>query len=461
MTPGEAPARGSGEKPSSSGPLEPPAYSGVEARRLATRVLKAVLYERQPLDGAFAGASASEPFVAMPFRDRAFARAIATLSLRRLGQIEDMVRRFLDRPLPHEATDARLILVTGAAQLAFMDVAPHAAISLAVEQAKVSRHATKFAGLINAVLRRIAEQGQAIRQEQDALLLNTPDWLFKRWVRQYGEERTRLLVAAHEDEPALDLTVKQDAALWASKLGGTLLPWNSVRLPIKGRVEDVEGYDEGAWWVQDAAAAIPALLLGDVAGLRVADLCAAPGGKTAQLASRGALVTAVDVSQSRLRRLRENLKRLQLEASIVNADIAEWTPEAQFDAVLLDAPCSATGTIRRNPDIAYLKTAADMVALIAVQRRMLYGALRFVKPGGILVYCTCSLEAEEGEEQIERLLQSRDDVALDPIVPERLGLMPELVSTKGMLRTHPFDLRLGAGIDGMDGFFAARLRKVG
>ena len=224
-----------------------------------------------------------------------------------------------------------------------------------------------------------------------------------------------------------------------------------MRVSVKGRIEDIEGYAEGAWWVQDAAAALPALLLGDVRGLRVADLCAAPGGKTAELAARGAHVTAVDLSASRLRRLRENLDRLGLEVEIVQANAAEWAAPEPFDAVLLDAPCSATGTIRRNPDISYLKCGADIAALSGVQARLLDHALSLLKPGGQLVYSTCSLEAEEGEAQIERLLAARPDVALLPIGADEAGIPPECVTPAGMLRTLPFHC------GGMDGFFAARL----
>jgi 16S rRNA (cytosine967-C5)-methyltransferase len=332
-----------------------------------------------------------------------------------------------------------------------MEVAPHAAISLAVEQAKGSRLARRYAGLINAVLRKVSESAAVITAGQDAARLNTPAWLFARWVRHYGEEAARQIAAAHMNEPALDLSVKADAQGWAGRLGGMLLPWGTVRFPVKGRIEDIEGYAEGGWWVQDAAAALPALLLGDVRGLRVADLCAAPGGKTAQLAARGAIVTAIDLSASRLRRLQENMARLDLEAEIVQADAAGWNPGRLFDAVLLDAPCSATGTIRRNPDIRYLKTEADIAALSAVQARLLGHAVKLVKPGGQLVFSTCSLEAEEGEAQSERLLASRTDAALVPIRAGELGIPPECVTSGGMLRTLPFH----AG--GMDGFFAARL----
>ncbi len=428
-----------------------PLNSGLKARQLASLLLKSVLHGKQPFDDVFAASGERPAFAGLEFRDRAFARAIAATALRRLGQIEDLLARFLEKPLAADAFEARFILIAGATQLAFMDVAPHAAISLAVDQAKASRGTQRYAGLVNAVLRKVSVNWAAAVAEQDAARLNTPDWLFDRWTAQYGEAATRKIAAAHLEEPALDLSVKSDAGVWAGRLGGTVLPSGTIRLQAKGRIEDIEGYEEGAWWVQDAAAALPALLLGDVRGKRVADLCAAPGGKTAQLAARGAEVTAADLSVSRLRRLRENLARLNLSASVVQADAAEWMPDEKFDAVLLDAPCSATGTIRRNPDIVYLKSEADIAALSRRQARLLDHAAGLLKPGGELVYSTCSLEAEEGEAQIARLMAARPDIGLVPLRPGETGFAPDWVTPAGTLRTLPYH----AG--GMDGFFAARL----
>jgi 16S rRNA (cytosine967-C5)-methyltransferase len=429
--------------------------SGLAARQLASRLLKAVLHDREPFDDAFAGSMAKPAFANLAFRDRAFARAIAATALRRLGQIEDMLGHFLERPLPPDAFETRFILIGGATQLAFMDVAPHAAIGLAVEQAKRTRGGGHFAGLINAVLRRVSGQKASILASQDPGKLNTPDWLWRRWVQHYGAETSGNIAKAHLAEPPLDLSVRADPQAWAERLSGAALPWGTVRLSAKGRIEDIEGYGEGAWWVQDAAASLPALLLGDVRGLRVADLCAAPGGKTAQLAARGAHVTAVDISASRLRRLKENLVRLHLDAEIVQANVGEWTPPEPFDAVLLDAPCSATGTIRRNPDIPYLKSDADVAALSGVQARLLAHALDLVKPGGAVVYATCSLEPQEGEAQIEALLAARSDAALAPIRAQAVGVPTDFVTPASMLRTLPFH---GGG---MDGFFAARLNRHG
>ena len=262
------------------------------------------------------------------------------------------------------------------------------------------------------------------------------------------------------NEPPLDLTVKSDAADWAKKLGGIVLPTGSVRLKVKGRIEELEGFDSGEWWVQDAAASLPARLLGDVRGKKIADLCAAPGGKTAQLVHAGAAVTAVDISEKRLKRLEDNLKRLNLTANLAAADVLNWAPKERFDAILLDAPCSATGTIRRNPDIPYLKSASDVSELAALQRKMLLAALELLKPSGVLVYCTCSLQPEEGPQQMAWLMNERNDIELNPISPEEIGDRPEWLDDDGALRTLPHYLNLSdPDLSGLDGFYAARIKR--
>ena len=271
---------------------------------------------------------------------------------------------------------------------------------------QADRRAKHFAGLVNAVLRRVARGGAQHLAGMDTALLDTPDWLMARWIKNYGDETARAIALANRQEPALDLTVKSDPAHWASAFGGRVLPTGSVRAVVHGPVPSLPGYQDGAWWVQDAAAALPARLLGDVAGRTVADLCAAPGGKTAQLAAAGAQVTAVDRAPKRLERLKQNLARLSLAAETVVADVAEWQG-GPFDAVLLDAPCSSTGTIRRHPDIPWLKREADIAALAALQRRLMANAVELTKPGGTLVYCVCSLEPEEGSDLVREFLAAR------------------------------------------------------
>jgi 16S rRNA (cytosine967-C5)-methyltransferase len=364
--------------------------------------------------------------------------------------------------MPERSGTLYPILLSAAAQLIYLETPAHAAIDLAVTLAQYDPKAKRYDKLVNAVLRKVASEGEAIAARLDATRVNTPDWLWLRWASYWGAERAHAIAAAHLVEPPLDLTVKSDPALWAERLSGRVLPTGSVRLLPKGRIEDLPGFAEGAWWVQDVAASLPARLLGDVAGKRVADLCAAPGGKTAQLALAGASVVAVDSSKTRLKLLGENLKRLGLEAETVHADAAAWRPGAPFDAVLLDAPCSSTGTIRRHPDIPYLKSPKDIEALAALQARLLDNAATRVKPGGKLVYSTCSLEPEEGEAQIAAFLVRNGAFSLAPIAPEEVFGQAGWIEPSGCLRTFPYELGLDTPEwSGMDGFFATGLVHTG
>jgi 16S rRNA (cytosine967-C5)-methyltransferase len=436
--------------------------AGLAARRLAVGLLTAVLTDKRPFDDAFERLAADPRYADLEPRDRAFARAIAATTLRRKGQLGEIVKRFIEKPLPDQRGRLDAILLCAAAQLVFLKSPPHAVINLSVFQVREDPQARRFSRLANAVLRRISEQGADMAALQDEAMLNTPRWLWLRWEQAYGAEEAAHIARQHLAEPPLDLTVKSDAQGWADRLGGVVLPTGSVRFAPKGRIEELDGFGEGEWWVQDAAASLPAKLLGDVRGLRVADLCAAPGGKTAQLAQAGARVTGVDISSKRLERVAANLKRLQLTAETIAADAVSWRPETPFDAVLLDAPCTATGTIRRHPDIAYLKTPQDIIELARLQQTMLASAIEMVRPGGVVVYCTCSLEEEEGPAQVARLIAARDDLEPLPISPEEIGGRAEWIDRKGALRTLPHFLQLSdPDLSGMDGFYAARLVKRG
>ena len=404
-----------------------------------------------------AAMDADAVFAALDVRDRALCRAIVGIALRRHGTIEEILHRLIEKP-PRHAGDLFAILEIAAAQVLFMGTADHAAVSVAVDQIAADRDARHFKGLANAVLRRVG-------RERDALLTGIPDdadapaWLAARWRSAYGEETAGQIMAAHRIEPYLDLSVKGDPAAWAEKLGGVVLPTDSVRLVPSGPVEALAGYDEGAWWVQDAAAALPARLLGDIRGKHVADLCAAPGGKTAALANAGALVTAVDVSDARLARVRENLARLKLTAETVAADVLAWQPDTTFDAILVDAPCTATGTIRRHPDVAWLKRPGDVAMLATLQRRMLARAVAWLKPGGTLVFCTCSLEPEEGEAHVADALANLP-LTLLPVGTGEIGGLAEALRPDGTVRTLPSHLRRDTPrLSGLDGFFIARFRK--
>jgi 16S rRNA (cytosine967-C5)-methyltransferase len=434
---------------------------GLAARRLAVRLVAGVLVHQRPLDQVLGETAARPEVAALEARDRAFARAVAAAVLRRQGELGHVLGAFLERPLPADKGYLWPILLTGAAQLVCLGLPAHAVVDLAVETTRRDRAAHRFAKLTNAVLRRVAERGQSLLAEQDRLRLNIPDWLWQRWSATYGEESARRIGEASLREASLDISAKADAQGWAERLGGRLLPTGSIRLLAGGRIEDLAGYAEGAWWVQDAAAALVARVAGDVAGRTVADLCAAPGGKTASLAAAGASVTAVDVSASRLARLRENLARLRLSAEVVEADAAAWSPGRTFDVVILDAPCTATGTIRRHPDILRLKGPEDVARMAGVQRAMLAQAAMLVAPGGTLVYSTCSLEPEEGRDQIEAFLRDQagsfERVAIGA---GETGGEPDWITPAGELRTLPFHMNLEPdALAGMDGFYVARLRR--
>ena len=439
------------------------AVPGLVVRHIAADIVDGVLRRHRPLDELLDGADArtAAGLAALDERDRALTRALVATVLRRLGSLRHLVGLFLDRGLPPQAPRVETVLLIGAAQILFLDVPDHAAVDLAVRLAQADRHAAHFAGLANAVLRRIAREGAARLAALDTAVLDTPGWLMARWIKTYGEATARDIAAANGREPALDLTVKSGAedATWAGKLGGRVLPTGTVRAIVHGAVTSLPGFAQGAWWVQDAAAALPARLFGNVKGSRVADLCAAPGGKAAQLAAAGAAVTAVDRSVARLNRLGENLARLSLQAELVCADAAEWQAEP-FDAVLLDAPCSSTGTIRRHPDVPWLKQPSDIVRLAALQRRLIDRAAALTRPGGTLIYCTCSLEPEEGEDIVNELLAREPALRRLPITAAEVFGRGEFLSNEGDLRTLPChfpdaDSRLA----GLDGFYAARLQK--
>lgn len=443
----------------SNQPSEPPA--GLLPRELAAGLVDVVIAKGRTFDDALASYFSRAEFRDLQPKDLGLARLIAATVLRRHGQLSEIVGTFIERPLPRERGRLTGILLTGAAQLVFLGVAPHAVINLAVEQVRRDPRARRFDRLTNAVLRRVAEHGADIAARQDAVRLNIPDWLWSRWAAAYGEEAARKIAEASLREAPLDITAKSDPERWSERLGGVLLPTGSIRLKSEGRIEQLPGFDEGAWWVQDAAAALPAKLLGPVVGLSIADLCAAPGGKTAELAAAGARVTAVEIDRHRISRLEANLARLGLEAEVVETDAAEWRPGKTFDGVLLDAPCLSTGTIRRHPDILHLKRPGDIEKLVALQARLLDNAARLVAPGGMLVYCTCSLEPEEGPRQIERLLAStKGTFERIPVRAGEAGCQPEWITQDGDLRTFPFHMQLDAAdMSGMDGFYAARLRR--
>ncbi len=405
----------------------PSEVPGLAARRIAADILDGVLHKHRMLDDQLDGAGAHPGLKTLSDRDRALMRRLVATILRRLGTLGHVLSRLLDRGIPTDAPRAQSALLIGAAQILWMDVPDHAAVDLSVRLVQSDRRAAKYAGLVNAVLRRCAREGQPLIEEVKDERLDVAPWLMERWTTHYGETVARDIATAIGHEPSLDITVKSDTEQWATRLHGETLPTGSVRTLLQGSVTMLPGFTEGQWWVQDAAAALPVQLFGDVAGKTIADLCAAPGGKTAQLAQAGARVVAVDRSSNRMARLRDNLTRLSLEAETVVADAAEWQGGANagnFDGILIDAPCTSTGTIRRHPDIGWLRQEADIAPLAALQQRLLQRAVSLLKPGGTLVYCTCSLEPEEGEQAVAAFLAAEPSMRRAPLTPARSRACP-------------------------------------
>lgn len=423
------------------------------ARDVALDLLIAVLRRRRLLDEAV---DTHSGLAALEDRDRAFARLLAATVLRRLGQIDALIAHCLDTPLPGKAAMVQDVLRLGVCQLIFLETPAHAAVDTTVDLAK-ARGLTAHKALVNAVMRRLDREGRDVAAAQDAARINTPDWLWRSWQAAYGDATCRAIAEAHLHEAAIDISVAGPAGVWDERLSAERLPTGSLRRAPGGNIAILPGFAEGAWWVQDAGAALPARLLGDVAGKHVVDLCAAPGGKAMQLAAAGAEVTAVDRSEKRLERLTANLKRLGKTAHVVVGDAGRWRPDAPQDAVLLDAPCSATGTLRRHPDVARLKTRDDVAALTLAQAALLCAAVEMVKPGGVLVYCVCSLQPEEGPAQIAALLRAGAPVERLPIRPDEVGGLAEFINADGDLRTLPCHLAEQGGIDG---FYAARLKRL-
>ncbi|WP_248310722.1 RsmB/NOP family class I SAM-dependent RNA methyltransferase [Bosea vaviloviae] len=430
---------------------------GLPARKLAAAVIDEVLRAKLALDDTHEKLA---PSYGLDAADAALARAIAITAFRHLGTIQEAINARLERGSPRNSGPFEPIMVAAAAQILFLDVPDHAAVDLAIRHLHEDARSSRYVSLGNALLRRLAREREAILAEAVDPFLDTPEWLAESWMESYGEETAAAIAQSHRDEPPLDISVKDDAEGWAEKLNGLLLPTGSIRLRERQSIASLPGFDDGAWWVQDAAAALPVRLLAVQPGERIADLCAAPGGKTAQLAALGAQVTAVDRSGPRLRRLRANLERLGLTAEIVTKDATLWEVEP-FDAVLLDAPCSATGTIRRHPDVAWTKSPDDRDKLVALQARLLEAAARLTRPGGRLVYCTCSLEPQEGEEQIETFLAAHPDFARKPIEPGEIGGIGEAIDRNGDLRTLPHQLRNETPrLSGWSGFYASRLIRL-
>jgi 16S rRNA (cytosine967-C5)-methyltransferase len=424
---------------------------GLESRQLAALLMRQVLDDRQTVEEVREKSSAYSELSA---QDKAFTMQLLMTSLRYRGALEKLLAKFLTKPMRKERRDVHFLLLTAMTQILLLEVPDHAVVNSAVELTKPLN--PKLAGLVNAVLKQVITQRKSWWQQQNIAQLSTPEWLWLSWQQAYGEEAAQAIAQVQLEIPPLDITVKSEAEAWANKLEAELLPTGSLRRKsASARVETLPGFEEGAWWVQELAASLPVKLLGELSGKSVLDCCAAPGGKTAQLAAAGASVTAIDQSPHRVRRLQENMQRLHLQAEVITADLLSWEPETLYDIILLDAPCSATGTIRRHPELPWLRSPKDVKRLVQIQQKLLHRVSKWLRPGGVLLYAVCSLQAEEAEQQAENFLQT-GKLTPDPITADEVAGQGDWITPQGYLRTLPGFLKAQGG---MDGFFAARMRR--
>jgi len=423
---------------------------GLITREIAFDLLVQILAQKKPMDQVF---SNYKGFAGLESRDVNFVRMLVATCLRRKGQLDKIILSCQDKPKPLSPKNIYYVLYIGLCQVLYMDVPDHAAVDTTVRLAEAQKM-ERQKGFINAVLRRVLREKDKFNFDE---INNIPDWLMEEWEEDYGEDIAERIALASLKEAPIDITIRDYEHLekWVKTLEGALLPTKSIRL-ASGNVTELTGFKEGAWWVQDASAAIPVKLLGDLKNKSVIDLCAAPGGKTMQLASAGANVIAVDRSDKRLQRLHDNTKRCGLESNVnvIVEDGATWQPMNPVDVVLLDVPCSATGTMRRHPDLMHLKSPKDIDGLKGIQKRLLSNAAKMVKSGGVVMYCTCSLQKEEGEEQIAWFLSENPDFTRQAITADEVGGMTEIINADGDLRVLP---HYQGEQGGMDGFFASRL----
>ena len=433
-----------------------PASETLSSRVIAHNLLMMVLERGQALDNIL---ERDEKFLELSTRDKAFVRMLVATTLRRTGQLDDMIKKASGRDDAPTPPALHHLLRMAATQIVFMNVPDYAVVDTAVAMSE-ELNLGRSKGFVNAVLRRITENHHEWITKQDEARLNTPQWLMQSWIEDYELRVAAEIAQANLSEAPLDISLKNPSEMehWAEELDATILPTGTLRTKPKGAIQNLPGFKDGMWWVQDASASLPAQLFGDIAGANVLDMCAAPGGKTAQLLTMGASVTALDRSSARLKRLEENLKRLRLKGDcrLELADASEWHSAEKFEYILLDAPCSATGTIRRHPDVMYLKKPLDVERLVDVQRRLLNNALNMLVPGGVLIYCTCSLQKTEGENQIDTILSEHTNVRRLPLSSLDVGGLDIIVNEQGDIRVLPFHMAVHGG---MDGFYISRLQK--
>ena len=383
--------------------------------------------------------------------DRSFCRLLVSSTLRNLTEIDFILNKFLKKSLKKSPSKVQMILRIGIVQIIYLKTPDHAATNTSVEMA-----GGKWKSLINAIMRSALRERDKIKIYQEESP-KTPLWLTERWKAEWGENYINIENAHRVLSPPIDLCVKGDPLVWADKLNGYYISNKTVRLNNTSLISDLEGFESGDWWVQDYSSQIPATLLNIKKGDEVLDLCAAPGGKTSQLAAMGAEVTSIDGNKKRIERLRENLSRLNYTSSIIHSDVRDFKSEKKWSKIILDAPCSSTGTLRRHPDIMHIKKEDDIRSLEKLQSDLLLSSWKLLSENGSLIYCTCSLEIEEGENQIFKFIKENKDAEIERILPGEVSGLKELITKDGLLRIFPDHL---SEIGGMDGFFIARLKKV-
>ena len=422
----------------------------ISARFGAVALIHAVLMERTMLGDAVQSEDGPISKLAPP--DRARAQSLAALTLRHMPRLDAILEGFLEHKPPLRALNALRIC---AAEIVLDGIPAHGAVNAAVEIVRASTKTKHLGGMVNAVGRKLGALD--VESLQNMPVPQLPKAVRGAIVKAFGEEGTIAIERAHLDRPPFDLTLKEPerAEEWAERLDADVLPTGSLRLRKSVQISALDGFESGAWWVQDAAAAMPVRLLGDISGKRVLDLCAAPGGKTMQLCAAGADVTALDLSPERMHRVMENTRRMGFQPRMEVVNAMHWEPDDAFDAILLDAPCSATGTIRRHPDLPYVRPSLDLKPLLSLQQAMLKRASAWLRPNGRMVYATCSLIQAEGERQIARLLED-SDMAEKAVTPADYGLDPSWAVSKGAIRLRP---NYWSELGGMDGFYMALLHK--
>lgn len=427
--------------------------NNIKSREIAFLVIKKVLDEGATLEGATDRFSKD-----ISPKDRGFIRHLTTTAIRRLGQLDKIINHCTKTKLGNTQMAIRHVLRLGIAQLLFSEVPSHAAVNTSVDLVgkNVSKKLHYLKNTVNAVLRKVDRERDEQLKKFSNTRLNFPKWLLDSWDQRYGQACVKEMLALMLEQAPLDISLKPDLdpQEWANRLKGKGVPGGGVRLSNAGKVTEIEGYSEGKWWVQDMAARIPAGLLGAGPGDRVLDLCAAPGGKTAQSAAKGSLVTAVDFSKGRLKRLSENMARLNFKPDVIESDVLDFVTREKYDYILLDAPCSSTGTIRRHPEILHSRKASDVIEMAKIQTKMLDHAESLLKEGGILIYCVCSMEQEEGPDQIKALLERHGSLKRKEIIKEEMPGLEQAILETGDVQTLPHYIE-----GGMDGFFISRLIK--